>query len=125
LKGTERVLLVDDEKMVIDVGGQLLEKMGYEVLLASNGKEAVETYERNADTIEIVILDMIIPDMGGGEVYDRLKQINPDIKILLSSGYSLDGKAAEILGRGCDGFIQKPFNIADLSQKLRETLDKE
>jgi two-component system, cell cycle sensor histidine kinase and response regulator CckA len=125
LKGTEKVLLVDDEDMVIDVGGQFLERMGYEVLLASNGKDAIEVYEKNSDQIGIVILDMIMPDMGGGEVYDRLKEMNPDIKVLLSSGYSIDGKAAEIMKRGCDGFIQKPFNIADLSQKLREILDKQ
>jgi nitrogen-specific signal transduction histidine kinase/ActR/RegA family two-component response regulator len=125
LKGSENVLLVDDEDMVIDVGRQFLEKMGYQVLLASNGKEAIDIYKKNSDKVEIVILDMIMPDMGGGEVYDRLKEINPDIKVLLSSGYSIDGKAAEILKRGCDGFIQKPFNIADLSQKLREILDKE
>jgi two-component system cell cycle sensor histidine kinase/response regulator CckA len=64
-----------------------------------------------------------MPDMGGGEAYDTLKRINPDIKVLLSSGYSLNGQAAEILRRGCDGFIQKPFNVTQLSQKLREILE--
>jgi signal transduction histidine kinase/ActR/RegA family two-component response regulator len=125
LKGSERVLLVDDEEMVIDVGGQILEKMGYRALLAHNGKDAIDIYEKNFDNIDLVILDMIMPDMGGGEVYEKLKEINPDIKVLLSSGYSIDGKAAEMLKRGCDGFIQKPFNIAELSEKLREILDKE
>ncbi|MBW2169089.1 MAG: response regulator [Deltaproteobacteria bacterium] len=72
----------------------------------------------------MVILDMIMPDMGGGETYDRLKEINPDIKVLLSSGYSINGQANEILERGCDGFIQKPFNMKDLSRKLREILDR-
>ena len=72
----------------------------------------------------MVILDMIMPDMGGGQTYDRLKEINPDIKVLLSSGYSINGQATEILERGCDGFIQKPFNIMDLSQKIREIFDK-
>ena len=89
-----------------------------------NGKEALAIYKKNQDKIDIIILDMIMPDMGGGEVFDRLKEINPDIKVLLSSGYSIDGQATEILKRGCDGFIQKPFKITDLSQKLREILDK-
>ena len=66
---------------------------------------------------------MVMPDMGGSEVFDTLKEINPDIKVLLSSGYSITGQATEILERGCDGFIQKPFNISQLSQELREILD--
>jgi two-component system, cell cycle sensor histidine kinase and response regulator CckA len=70
-----------------------------------------------------VLLDMIMPGMGGGETYDALKGIKPDVKILLSSGYSIDGEASEILKRGCDGFIQKPFNIKALSQKLRKIID--
>jgi len=64
-----------------------------------------------------------MPLMGGGEAYDRLKKINPDLKVLLASGYSIDGQAREILDRGCDGFIQKPFDLADLSKKLREIID--
>jgi CheY-like chemotaxis protein len=67
---------------------------------------------------------MIMPEMGGSETYDRLKEINPDIKILLSSGYSIDGLAKTILAKGCDGFIQKPFTLKDISQKMREILDK-
>jgi CheY-like chemotaxis protein len=124
LRGTETVLLVDDEDMIIDVGQDVLELLGYEVLPAKGGEEAVEVYEKNQDKIDMVILDMIMPDMGGGQTYDRLKEINPDIKVLLSSGYSINGQATEILERGCDGFIQKPFNIMDLSQKIREIFDK-
>ena len=73
---------------------------------------------------DLVILDMIMPDMGGSEAYDRLKEINPDVKVLLSSGYSIDGQATEIMDRGCDGFIQKPFNMKQLSRKIRGVLDK-
>jgi DNA-binding NtrC family response regulator len=73
----------------------------------------------------MVILDLIMPDIGGGDTYDRLKEINPEIKVLLSSGYSIDGQASEILERGCSGFIQKPFNMKKLSQKIREILDKD
>ncbi|MBW1740730.1 MAG: PAS domain S-box protein [Deltaproteobacteria bacterium] len=123
LKGTEIVLLVDDEDMIIDVGEEILKELGYRVLLARSGKEAIEVYEKNKDNIDMVILDMIMPDTGGGEVYDRMKGINPNVKVLLSSGYSVEGQATEILERGCDGFIQKPFNIRQLSEKIRDVLD--
>ena len=79
--------------------------------------------ERN-HTIDMLILDMVMPDMGGGEVYDRIKRIDPKVKVLLASGYSIDGQATEILERGCEGFIQKPFNMEDLSKKIREVLDR-
>jgi len=75
------------------------------------------------DHIDIIILDMIMPLMGGGETYDRFKKMDPDIKVLLSSGYSIDGQAREILNRGCDGFIPKPFDLIELSKKIREILD--
>jgi signal transduction histidine kinase/ActR/RegA family two-component response regulator len=125
LKGKEGILLVDDEDVIIDVGHEILETLGYEVHVARSGREAIDAYEANQDEIDMVILDMVMPDMGGGEAYDTLKKINPDIKVLLSSGYSLNGQAAEILERGCNGFIQKPFNVTQLSQKLREILEEE
>ncbi|MBW1943922.1 MAG: PAS domain S-box protein, partial [Deltaproteobacteria bacterium] len=125
LEGGERILLVDDEALVLDVGGQMLEKLGYGVVLARSGEEALGVFEEKKGAINMVILDMIMPDMGGGEIYDRLKALNPGVKVLLSSGYSIDGQASEILDRGCDGFIQKPFNIKDISHKIREILDRE
>jgi CheY-like chemotaxis protein len=124
LKGYGTILLVDDEDMIIDVGKELLKKMGYKVLVTKSGKTAVELYEANKDEIDIVVLDMIMPNMGGGDTYDKLKEVDSDIKVLLSSGYSVDGQATEILERGCNGFIQKPFNMIDLSQKIRKILDK-
>ena len=124
IKGTETLLLVDDEEVVLEIGQELLEAMGYRVLSARNGEEAIEVYGKNRDDIDMVVLDMIMPSMGGGEAYDRMKEINPEVKVLLSSGFSIDGKAAEILRRGCNGFIQKPFTLNDLSQKIREILDK-
>ncbi|NVL91040.1 MAG: PAS domain S-box protein [Desulfobacterales bacterium] len=124
LKGTETVLFVDDEDIIIDVAVKMLVAMGYRVLLARNGKEAIEVYKNSKDNIDMVILDMVMPDISGGEVYDLMKEINPDVKVLLSSGYSIDGRATEILERGCDAFIQKPFNIKELSKKIREILEK-
>ncbi|MBW2003886.1 MAG: PAS domain S-box protein [Deltaproteobacteria bacterium] len=123
-KGHETLLLVDDEEMILEVSREILEILGYTVIQAQGGKEAIDLYRANKDNIDMVILDMIMPDMGGGETYDQLKAINPELKALLSSGYSIDGQAKEILERGCDGFIQKPFNMKELSGKIREILDK-
>lgn len=120
IKGTGTVLLVDDEEIVAKVGQDLLEALGYRVLIANDGKETIEVYRKNWKNIDIVILDMVMPNIGGGETYDRMKEINQDVKVLLSSGYSIDGEAANILERGCNGFIQKPFNINDLSQKIAQ-----
>lgn len=119
-KGT--ILLVDDEEMVLDIGVKILQHLGYKVLEARAGKEAVETYKTNGDKLDLVILDMVMPEMGGGEVYDRMKEINSNVKVLLSSGYSVDGQAKEILDRGCDDFIQKPFTMRELSGKLSKLL---
>ncbi len=143
LKGKETILLVDDEDIVLDVGEEMLKVLGYKVLLAKSGKEAIEIVskahrakskeqegkERHAPSAmppapDMVLLDMIMPDMGGGETYDRMKEIDADIKVLLSSGYSIEGQATEILKRGCNGFIQKPFNVKELSRSIREVLDK-
>ncbi|MCP3953819.1 MAG: response regulator, partial [Desulfobacterales bacterium] len=121
--GDETILLVDDEEMVTDVGKQLLERLGYTVKTAGSGREALGLFGREKATIDLVILDMIMPGFSGGETFDRLRTLNPKVKTLLSSGYSLNGQASDILARGCSGFIQKPFNINQLSQKIREILD--
>jgi two-component system cell cycle sensor histidine kinase/response regulator CckA len=123
-RGKETLLLVDDEDVILDVGAPMLRTLGYKVLLARSGKEAIELYRENQDKIALVVLDMIMPEMGGGETYDKMKEIDPDIKVLLSSGYSIEGQATEILERGCDGFIQKPFDMKELSQELRRILDR-
>jgi CheY-like chemotaxis protein len=122
--GSETLLVIDDEAMIIDISVQMLEEMGYKVLPAHNGKEAIEIFKHNNDKVAMVILDLIMPGMGGGEVYERLKEIDPTVKVLLSSGYSIKEQAAEILNRGCDGFIQKPFKLNELSYKLREIISK-
>ncbi len=124
LRGTETILLVDDEDITIEVGLEILKELGYWVLNAKRGKDAVDLYMKHGDKIDLVILDIIMPDMGGGETFDRLKEIDPEVRVLLSSGYSMNGEAQKILERGCDGFIQKPFGLNSLSQKIREILDK-
>ena len=122
IKGTGMILLIDDEKMILDVGLELLEELGYTVLSAMSGQEAIDAYQKNQDNIDLVIMDMIMPGMGGGETFDRLKEINPEVKVLLSSGYSINGQATKILRRGCDGFIQKPFNMNQLAKKVQKIL---
>lgn len=125
MESSGTILLVDDEEMIVDVAAKLLKKVGYTVLKAKSGKEAIEVYRENIDKIDLVILDMIMPDIGGGEAYDKMREINPKVKVLLSSGYSIDGQATEILERGCNGFIQKPFSIKGLSNKIRGILYKD
>ena len=122
--GNGTILLIDDEKMIIDVGQELLQELGYDVLTARSGQEAIETYRQWSAEIDLVIMDLIMPGMGGSETYDCLKEIDTHVKVLLSSGYSINGQAAKILERGCDGFIQKPFNINQLSEKIEGIIAK-
>lgn len=124
LEGTGTILLVDDQNLITDVGAEMLEMLGYSVIIASSGLEAIEKYSAARDEIKIVILDMIMPGLGGGETFDKLRNINPEVKVILSSGYSIDGQASGILDRGCNGFIQKPFSLQELSIKLHKILDQ-
>ncbi len=121
--GTETILLVEDEKMVMEVNKELLESMGYTVYVAGSGQEGIAVYMEKRDKIDLIVLDMIMPGISGSETFDRLRKINPNIKVLLSSGYSLNGKAQEIMDRGCNGFLQKPFKLEELSSKVREMLN--
>jgi two-component system, cell cycle sensor histidine kinase and response regulator CckA len=124
LKGSETILIIDDEDMIIDVTSRMLKKLGYKFLIAQSGHEALELFAAEKNHIDLVILDMIMPGMGGKDTYEALKKINPDVKILLSSGYSISGEAMELINRGCNGYIQKPFSYAQLSLRMREILDK-
>ncbi len=124
LGGKGTLLLVDDESTILEVLGKTLTYTGYKVMSAQGGEEAVEVYKKNKDQIDLVLLDMIMPGMNGGKVFDLLREINPGVKVILSSGYSIAGEASKIMARGCNGFIQKPFGIKELSQKIREILDK-
>jgi len=122
IRGTETILLVDDEKMVLEANKELLESLGYKVHAVGSGQEAVAVFMEKKDQIDLAILDMIMPGISGGVTFDRLREINPEIKVLLSSGYSLNGIAQTIMDRGCNGFIQKPFQLEQLSGKVREML---
>ena len=124
LEGSGTILLVDDEDMILEVGRAMLEKLGYRVVAAKDGRQAVEAVRQRGDEFDLVLLDMIMPDMDGGKTFDRIREINAVLPVMLSSGYSIDGQAAKIMAKGCSGFIQKPFNISDLSQKIRSVLDQ-
>jgi DNA-binding NtrC family response regulator len=121
-KDKETVLLIDDDDMVTDVAAQILNNSGYGVISAKNGKEAIEVYKANQDRIDMAILDMILPDMSGMDTYEKLKEINPGIKVLLASGYGIDSQASNIMERGCNGFIQKPFNMSELIKTIGDIL---
>ena len=121
-KGSGTILIVDDEDETTSIGKEILESLGYNVITAGNGSDGVELFKENRDTISLTIIDLIMPKMRGGDLFDRLKKIDPDSKILLTSGYKFNDEAEEILQRGCNGFIQKPFGAEKLSQKLVEII---
>lgn len=122
--GEGSLLVVDDEQMVLDVSEGLLSQLGYTVYSANNGAEALRLFEERKGEICLVVLDMIMPGMSGEETFHRLREIDPNIRVLLSSGYSADGRAASLIGEGCNGFIQKPFDLQGLSRKIREVLNE-
>ena len=117
------LLFVDDEKAITDVTGAMLERMGHRVIIANGGKDAVALYRMNRDRIDLVIMDMTMPDMSGGEAIEKIRSINPEVQVILSSGYSLNGMAREIMNRGgVQAFLQKPFQMNLLSKKINEVL---
>ncbi|MCP3874180.1 MAG: response regulator [Desulfobacteraceae bacterium] len=121
--GNESVLLVDDEERILTVGREICKALGYSVITAASGKEALKIYKERKESINLVILDMIMPEMNGLETFLELKKFDSKIKVLLSTGYSIDEKAQEMLKRGCKGYILKPYSVIDFSHKLREVLE--
>jgi PAS domain S-box-containing protein len=124
LRGSGTVLLVDDEDGIRMVAGRILQQLGYQILTAASGIQALEIYRRERDRIDLVILDMLMPGMGGAETFQELKGIEPGVRVLLSSGYSLDGEAQQAMAAGARGFIQKPYRLAGLSHKVAEILGR-
>jgi len=123
LQGSETILLVDDEEMVLHLTGEMLQRLGYTILRASSGIEALELFHEHRSRIGLAILDMVMPGMGGVELFHRLKEVDKTIKVLLSTGYHLSDQAAAIIDEGGHGFIQKPFTLLAISHKIREILD--
>jgi len=120
--GTCTVLVIEDEEMVMDVSKKMLERLEYRVLQARNGSEAdsiVRTY--NGD-IDLAIMDVNLPDMMGGTLYPVITKARPNMKVIVASGYDLEGPVREILDAGAKGFIKKPYSLNALSEKLNEVL---
>jgi PAS domain S-box-containing protein len=122
VRGKETILLVDDEEVILKVTREILESLGYLIMSAGSGQEALSLFRENSDEIDLVILDLIMPDLKGSQTYDGLRKVNPKVKVLLSSGYSIDGQATLLIERGCKAFIQKPYTVSELSKKVREVL---
>jgi two-component system, cell cycle sensor histidine kinase and response regulator CckA len=121
-KGKETILLVDDEEVILNVSRMILDKLGYKVFTAQGGQKAIEVFRAKKDCIDLVILDMIMPGTDGGKVFEILKSIQADVKVILSSGYSINHEITSLMERGCQGFIQKPFDIGSFSKKIRDVL---
>jgi signal transduction histidine kinase len=120
--GTGTILIVDDEELILKVCAQLLRTAGYQVLTASSGKKAIELLSKHREGISLVVLDMIMPDMNGRQTFEALRQIMPDIKVLLASGFTREAQARALLELGCSGFIQKPFGPGLMLEKVQEIL---
>jgi len=123
-KGGETVLIVDDEDEVLEVGVSLLEALGYQAFQARNGTECLDLVTKHPDKIALVILDLIMPFMDGKETFHRIRELNPDIKILISSGVSMDEETKQMLSDGCHDFLQKPFSMDKFSKVVRRILDR-
>ena len=123
MKGSETIMIIDDEDIVVNVTSEMLTTLGYQVLEAMDGYKAVAMYAEQKEDISLVILDLVMPGMSGSKTFDLLKKENPGVKVLLSSGYSLSEEASGIMEKGCGGFIQKPYDIIKLSQKIKEVLE--
>jgi two-component system, cell cycle sensor histidine kinase and response regulator CckA len=123
LGGSETILLVDDEQLVRDLGARILSKAGYEVIQASNGKEALDIYKARGQEISLVILDLIMPEMAGRQCLEGLLNINPAVKVVIASGYSADGRTRELLNSMGKEFIRKPYDIREVLEVVRSVLD--
>ncbi|HNV69189.1 MAG TPA: response regulator [Candidatus Ozemobacteraceae bacterium] len=123
IKGNARILIVDDEEGIRESLALILQKLGHTVTSCCDGEEALSLYASRWQQFDLVILDMIMPRMSGGDVFEKMHAINPQVCVLLSSGYSLNGQAQSILDRGVKGFLHKPFQANELSQVIARVLD--
>ncbi|NOR45027.1 MAG: response regulator [Candidatus Delongbacteria bacterium] len=120
----QKILIIDDEKMVLETTSEVLKSLHYSPILAMSGMDGLEIFKKEYENISLVILDMIMPKMDGEEIFRELKKIDPKVKVLISSGYSITSKIKNIFDNGGKGFIQKPFNITNLSVKINKILEE-
>jgi two-component system, cell cycle sensor histidine kinase and response regulator CckA len=122
--GTEKILLVDDEELIRDLGKRILERSGYTVLTASNGKEALVLFKQERGKISLVILDLIMPEMGGKQCLEGLLKIDPKARVIIASGFAANEQTKEDIETGTRGFVAKPYNIKEMLQSVRKVLDE-
>lgn len=122
---TETILIVDDEEMVTSASRRMLQYLGYTVLTANSGKEGLAIYREDPQAIDLILLDMMMPGLDGAATYEALKRCNPAVRVLLSSGFSLDNQTRGILSKGGTGFIQKPYTLREIAAKIRTVLAAE
>ena len=121
--GSETIMIVDDHETIWDFLIEALQELGYSVLLAENGLDAVEIYRENPGTVDLVLLDMIMPKCGGHETFYKLRELDANAKILLSSGYVSENEIQDLLRQGACGFLSKPHRIAVVARAIRDALD--
>ena len=117
------VLLVDDEEMVLSLGVLMLKRLGFQVLQAREGTEALEVYKKNAESVDLVIMDLVMPNGGGLTLYKQLRALNPHVKVIATSGYDSSNQMDELSELGCSNFMQKPFGLDYLSGKINEVMN--
>ncbi len=122
--GNETIMIVDDELPVLDIAERILKKVGYKVISASNGKVAIDKYKKSRKKVSLVILDMIMPDTDPHELKNELKQIDSNVRIVLSSGHVADGRISEMFSEGIVSYVQKPYTIKELCKAVRRALDE-
>jgi CheY-like chemotaxis protein len=120
--GGKAILFVDDEEVLLEIGDEMIRDLGYEPLLANSGQKALELFEENQDRIDLVVLDMLMPEMDGVETFTHLKRMNPCVKVLVASGYSKEHQSAKILRDGAKGFIQKPFSFEEFGKRVEKLI---
>jgi len=124
VSGSGTILLIDDEPIVRETWSDALTERGFRVIIAEDGAQGIDVFKREKESVDLVILDFIMPGIGGGEAYLKLKEIKPEVKVLVSSGYGINGKVRDSIGDGADGFIQKPCQISALIETVGELIKK-
>ena len=124
IRGEGVILVIDDDAIMRETAQDILQSVGYTVIFAKNGREGVETYRKKQDRIDAILLDMIMPIMSGKEAFIEIREINPESKILLASGFRQDSRVEEVLRLGADGFLQKPYTLVNLTKAIRQILEE-
>jgi CheY-like chemotaxis protein len=124
-KRKARVLLVDDEEMIRTMGKRMISAAGHDVTLADSGSSALHTYRANAQEIDLVVLDLSMPEMDGAECFEKLREINPAVRVLICTGHGKRQDTEEMLARGARGMVRKPFDLDQLSEAIDGALDEQ